>query len=93
MAVMGSTGIRMMQQEGKWNRGGLKDGVLNTDLHCVSACSLNKRTRFKSGMNLFFACARLKNIDEKTAYKVFLAGEVVDEVTFLDRAKTLQDIF
>ena len=98
MALMGSTGVRMLQQEGKWNRMCLKDGVLNTDLHCVTSCSLNKRTRIETGLNYFFACARLKNVNKKNAYKLYLAGrdlagEYVDEATYRDRAKTLEDIF
>ena len=98
MALMGSTGVRMLQEEGRWNRMCLKDGVLNTDLHCVSSCSLNKRTRITTGLNLFFACARLKNIDQKTAYKLYIGGldldgVTVDEATYMDRAKTIQDIF
>ena len=64
----------------------------------MSSCSLNKRTRITTGLNLFFASARLKNIDQKKAYKLHIGGfdldgEAVDEATYMDRATTIQDIF
>ena len=70
MGIMGSTGIRMTQA-GQWNRFCLKDGVRNTDLHCVSSCSLNRRTRFVTGLTQFFASARVRGIDNKEAFKLF----------------------
>ena len=97
MGIMGSTGIRMTQA-GQWNRFCLKDGVRNTDLHCVSSCSLNRRTRFVTGLTQFFASARVRGIDNKEAFKLFLNGlslehECVNTEVYRDRARSLQAVF
>ena len=97
MGIMGSTGMRMAQ-EGQWNRFCLRDGVYNTDLHCVSSCSLNRRMRFTTGLTQFFASARVRDISDKEAYKLFLNGlsldqEWVDSAVYQDRAKSLQAVF
>ena len=93
----GVDGIRM-SQEGQWNRFCPRYGVSNTDLHCVSSCSLTRKTRIATGLTQFFASARVKKMADKDAFKLFLNGlslshEEVDTAVYLDRAKSLKKVF
>ena len=99
MAIMGSYGIqRQMGDDGRRRRLCPVDQVPNTDLHCVTACSLNNKTRSDTNVTQFFNSCRVMGISTELAYRRFISGltgdgESISEADYEERGGCLEEIY
>ena len=99
MAVMGSYGIeRQVGQDGRRRRLCPVDQVLNTDIHCVTECSLNTKTRTETRVSQFFNSCRMMGITKDQAYYRFVSGlsgdgNVISDADYEERGRCLERIF
>lgn len=99
MAIMGSYGVRrQVGDDGRRRRLCPVDQVPNTDLHCVTECSLNARTRIDTQVTQFFNSCRVMGISTSLAYTRFVGGlsgdglQVPDAV-YEERGRCLERVF
>ena len=75
-----------------------RDGVRNTDLHCVAECRNTEAVRRKTGVSQFFTSCRTRGISDKAGYAMFVSGLDIEGCPILDkdyreRGKCLSAIF
>ena len=98
LARMGGLSIkRQIEEEG---RVGVcrRDGVRNTDLHCVSECRNTEAERRKTGVSQFFTCCRTRGISDKAGYAMFVSGLNIEgcpikDEDYKERGECLAAIF
>ena len=99
MAVMGSYGIkRQLGDDGRRRRLCSVDGVANTDLHCVTSCSLNAKTRMDTKVSQFFTSCKVGGISLEVAYLRFVSGlsgggNEISNADYEERGRCLEKLF
>ena len=99
MAIMGSYGIkRQLGEDGRRRRLCPVDRVPNTDLHCVTACSLNAKTRVDTNTSQFFTSCKVGGVSIEVAYLRFVsglsgAGSLISDYDYAERGRCLEKVF
>ena len=75
-----------------------RDGVKDTDLHCVTECSTTAEVRKETEIRNFFTAAKLRGMMLKKAYALFvhgqdLSGNLVSDEIYKERGRCLATIF
>ena len=75
-----------------------RDGVKDTDLHCVTECSTTAEVRKETEISNFFTAAKLRGMMLKKAYALFvhgqdLSGNLVSDEIYKERGRCLATIF
>ena len=86
LARMGGCAIKQqLESEGQVSNMCLRDGVKNTDLHCVVECRSTKDRRRKTGISQFFLSCKMRGISSKKGYEMFITGLDLDGNEVQDR--------
>ena len=75
-----------------------RDGVNDTDLHCVAECTKTAGVRKETGVSQFFTSAKLLGIGMPKAYAMFvhgqdLSGNLLSDEEYKERGRCLATIF
>ena len=75
-----------------------RDGVTNTDVHCIAECSKTVNARRETEVNKFFTSARIRGLTIEKSYAVFvhgldLEGNTIPDADYKERGRCLAHIF
>ena len=75
-----------------------RDGVNNTDVHCVTECSKTAFSRKETGVSNFFTAAKFRGMSLTKSYSLFvhglgLDGNVIKDADYKERGRCLSLIF
>ena len=75
-----------------------RDGMKDTDLHCVTECSNTASVRKETGVSKFFTSAKLRGMSIEKSYALFvhgfdLEGRLIEESDYKERGRCLARIF
>ena len=99
LARMGGCAIKQsLDTEGRVGSMCLRDGVKNTDMHCVVECRSTKDRRRKTVVSLFFLACKERGISNKKGYGMFIDGldmdgKEIQDTDYRERGKCLAAIF
>ena len=98
VARMGVWAIKRQLGANGRNKMCSRDGLNDTDMHCVTECSKTKSIRRETGVSEFFTAAKIRGITVKKAYATFghghdLNGNLVSDEVYKERGRCLAAIF